>query len=226
MLVFVLLLFVMSHLCASEFGMPYSWSRSQDDVKGHNFSVKVNPESGLRGCYVCGDGFRDLVYMRLGNCCFYFNMWCKGSSFVDQWREGSILDVSQTCNCCGHMSAGYVFNAPLSRSVGGLSVVPPIGKPVAPRFSQENSEKPKTFCDYCVDGTSFSAKMRLCEYSNGGFFFVRVKFMYADKNNVFVSWGEEMPCGRIKAESFDVCKFSFNTCTHINPHSSEGTEVQ
>ena len=43
---------------------------------------------------------------------------------------------------------------------------------------------------------------------------------------VFVPWGEEMPCGGIKAESFDVCKFFFNTCTHINPHFSEGAEAQ
>ena len=211
--VFIFLLFVMSHLCASKFGtfalefdMPHSWSRGQHDVTERDFSVKVNPASGLHSCCVYSDCARDLVIMGLENDLhFYFSLWRQGKTLVD---------VSQKCSCCvDHHATGYVFNAPLNSVVGGLSVVPPIGKPVAPRFSQKNSMTPQIFCEYCVDETFFSAKLRLCEYRGGGFFFVRVKFMYEDKNNIFVSWGEETPCGRTKVESFDDCKFSFNAPT-------------
>ena len=214
MSIFLLPFFVMSHLCASDFSMPYFWSRAYYDVNGHDFFVKGSPGSDLCSYFACGNSAEDLVKLSFGHGRLYFHMWCTGST---------LLEVSKACHCVQDMSTGYVFNAPLNGDVGGLGIVTPTVQPVAPpRFSRLNSRQPKTFCDYRVDETSFSAKVRLCEYNEGGFFFVSAKCVYKDRNNIVVSWGEEMPCGRIKAESFDECKFSFNACSHES-HSSEST---
>ena len=208
----VLLLFlVMSRLClcALEFGMPCSWRRNYDDAKGHNFSIRANPGSDLSLCVVHAKETKDMVTMSFGHGLFYFYAFREGSTLVE---------VSQQCTC-EELSTGYVFNTPLSSSVGCLSVVTPIGESVAPpRFSLVNSRQPKTFCEYCVEETSFSAKVRLCEYKDGGFFFVRVKCVYKDRNNTVVSWGEEMPGGRIKGG--DECKFSYG-CHQLSPNGAK-----
>ena len=212
----ICLFLVMSHLClcALEFDMPCSWRRNYDDAKGHNFSINANSGSDLFRFGVNADEAKDMVHMFFEHGLFYVDMFRKGSTLVE---------VSQQCPCEPEMSTGYVFNAPLSSSVGCLSFVTPIGESVAPpRFSQVNSEKPEVFCEYCVDKTFFSAKMRLCEYNAGGFFFVRVKCVYEDRNNIVVSWGEEMPGGRIKGDGFGDCKFSFNTCSHqLSPNGAK-----
>ena len=211
-LVLTMLMFflVMSHLCASEFGMPCFWSRDYDDANGRDFMVKCNPKSDLHNCFVWGDKDSDKLSMFFEHHKIYLDIWRKGSTLVE---------VRQRCFCACHTSTGYVFNAPQNSTVGGLSIVTPTEQTVTPpRFSQAHSRRPKTFCDYFVGETSFSAKMRLCEYNDGGFFFVRVKCVYKDINNIFVSWGEETPCGTIKDGSFGDCKFSFNTCTYRNPH--------
>ena len=202
----------MSHLCASlEFDMPCSWHRNYNDAKVSTFSIKVNPESDLHSCCVSGGRNKDMVTLDFKDrTTICVDMFLKGSTFVEVSYDSPQTD---------HTYSGYVSNAPPSCCVGGFSVVTPTRQPVAPPiYSLLNSRESKIFCEYCVDETSFSAKMRLCEYNDGCFFFIRVKCIYEDKNNIIVSWGEESPCGTIKDKNVGCCIFSFNTCAYSNSH--------
>ena len=217
-LVLIIFLFCsMMCLCAAEeFTVPRYWSRTLGDEAPDKIVVEGLPGGSLRDCAVYSYETQEWVILTLPHCYFTCSMPHEGKT---------VLELSEDCFCGRPHLNGYVFNAPLNCEMGGLSVVSPTDKSAIVRYPLDLTRPPKNFCEYFVGDSCFIVRRNICEYFTGGRFFLEVKCVYKDPENIVVSWGRKAKgSGQVLDEGRGHCDFFFDVCP-LNKESKDHSEM-
>ena len=142
--------------------------------------------------------------------------------------QGILLTIDVTCNVDQSRQKGFVIATPGAPREGCLVVKAPHmfkNIPVIP-FEKTSRESCRPFAEYFIQDDSVSIRRFLSTLSDGSRFFIKVKIVYDDVENIYVSWGKKLKRCHGSAHTEveqDSCVFHYNLLDRSGCHLSTKT---